>query len=145
VGLRAHRIHRPHLLVEDFLIEKQQRAQGLILRGRRDMTVHGQVGQKRFDFPPPHLCGMAFLMKQNTPLGPIDIGMFRPDSVMLRAQDVAHLIEQLLGAWCLGHTRATLRALYTDEWRAYTARSRPASGPAGHVPDTLRIDPMQRL
>src|SRR5262249_496339 len=55
------------------------------------------------------------------------------------------LLEQLLGAWFLWHTRATLRALYTDGWGDYTARSRPARGPAGHVPDTLRIDPMQRL
>src|SRR5262249_49340130 len=105
--------HRPHLLAEDFLIEKEQSAQGLILRGRRYLTVHGQVGQKCFDFHPPHLGGMTFLMKQNKPLGPIDIGMFRPDGVMLRAQDVAHLIEQLLGAWFLWHTRVNLRALYT--------------------------------
>jgi hypothetical protein len=98
---RADRIHRPHLLVEDCLIEKEQRAQGLILCGRRDMTINGQVGQKRFDFHLSHLGGMAFLMKQNKPLGPIDIGIFRPDGVMLRAQDVPHLIEQLLGAWFL--------------------------------------------
>src|SRR5262245_45505497 len=71
--------------------------------------------------------------------------MFRPDGVMLRAQDVAPLIEEPLGAWCLWHTRANLRALYTDGWRAYTERSRPARGPAGNVPDTLRMDPMQRL
>ena len=113
---RADRIHRPHLLAKDCLIEKEQRAQGLILRGRRDMPVHGQVGQKRFDVHPPHLGRMAFLMKQNKPLCPIDVGMFRPDSVMLCAQDVAHLIEQLLGALCLWHTRANLRALYTYGW-----------------------------
>jgi hypothetical protein len=59
---------------------------------------------------------MAFLMKQNKPLGPIDVGIFRPDGVMLRAQDVPHLIEQLLGAWFLWHTRANLRALYTYGW-----------------------------
>jgi hypothetical protein len=35
---------------------------------------------------------------------------------MLRAQDVAHLIEQLLRALCLWHTRANLRALYTYGW-----------------------------
>ena len=52
---RADRIHRPNLLAEDCLIEKEQRTQGLILRGRRYMTVHGQVGQKRFDFRRPHL------------------------------------------------------------------------------------------
>ena len=45
---------------------------------------------------------------------------------MLRLQDVAHLIEQLLGAWFLWHTRANLRALYTDGWQDYTARIRPA-------------------
>ena len=52
-------------------------------------------------------------MPQHTPPRPIDVGMFRPEGVMLRAQDVAHLIEPLLGAWCLWHTSATLRALYT--------------------------------
>ena len=34
---RTHRVHRLNLLVEDLLIETEQRAQGLILRGRRDM------------------------------------------------------------------------------------------------------------
>jgi hypothetical protein len=59
---------------------------------------------------------MVVLMQQTTPLGPIDRGLFRPDGVMLRAQDVAHLIEQLLGAWFLWHIGANLRVLYTDEW-----------------------------
>ena len=98
----------------------------MILRRRRDMMVHSQVGQKRFDFHPPHLFGMAFLMKQNKPLCPIDVGIFRPDGVMLRAQDVAHLIEQLLGSLFLWHTRANLLALYTYGWRDYTARVRLA-------------------
>ena len=123
---RAHRIHRLNLLVEDFFIEKEQSTQGLILRRRRDMTVHSQVGQKRFDFHPPHRGGMALLMKQHKPLGPIDVGLFRPDSIMLCTQDVAHLLEQLLGAWCLWHTRVNLRALYTYGWCAYTARIRLA-------------------
>src|SRR5262249_30128528 len=114
------------LLVEDVLIEKEQRAQGLIWCGRRDMPVHGHVGQKRFDFHPPHRSGMAFLMKQHKPLGPIDIGMFRPDSIVLCAPDVSHLIEQLLGASCLRHTRGNLRALYTYGWCDYTAHIRPA-------------------
>jgi len=79
------------------------------------MTVHGQVDQKRFDFRPPHCGRIAFLMKQNTPLCPIDVGIFRPDGVMLRAYDVAHLIEELLRAWFLWHTQANLCALYTYE------------------------------
>jgi hypothetical protein len=99
--------------VEDFLIEEEQSAQGLVLRGRCYMTVYGQVDQKRFDFHSPHLGRMAFLMKQNKPLCPIDVGIFRPDGVMLRAQDVTYLIEQLLGALFLWHTRGNLRALYT--------------------------------
>jgi hypothetical protein len=57
---------------------------------------------------------MAFLMKQNKPPRPIDIGIFGTDGVMLRAQDVAHLIEQFLGAWFLWHTRANLFVLYTS-------------------------------
>ena len=59
---------------------------------------------------------MAFLMKQEKTPRPIDVGMFRPDGVMWHAQDVPHLIEQLLGAWFLWHTRAPLRALYAYEW-----------------------------
>ncbi len=45
---------------------------------------------------------------------------------MLRAQDVAHLIEQLLGALCLRHTRGNLRTLYPYGWCDYTAHIRPA-------------------
>jgi hypothetical protein len=59
---------------------------------------------------------MAFLLKQNKPFCPSDVGMFRPEGVMLRAQDVTHLIEQLLGAWFLRHTRVNPRSLYTYRW-----------------------------
>jgi hypothetical protein len=126
VGFRADRLHRPHLLAQDFFIEKEPRAQGLMVRGRRSRTVHGHVSQQRCDCHPPHRGGMAFLLKQHKPPRPIDVGMFRPDGVMGRAQDVAHLLEQLLGAWCLWHTRPNLLALYTYGWRDYTARIRPA-------------------
>ena len=65
-------------------------------------------------------------MQQHPPPRPIDVGLFRPEGVMGRTHDVAPLIEQLLGAWCLWPTSAHLRALYTDEWCAYTARIQPA-------------------
>jgi hypothetical protein len=112
--------------VEDGLVEKQQRTQGLILRRRCHMALHGQVGQKRIDFRTPHLGGMAFLMKQHKTLRPIDIGIFSTDGVMLRVQDVPHLVEQLLGSLFLWHTRSNLLALYTDGRRDYTARVRVA-------------------
>src|SRR5712692_7263843 len=123
---RADSVHRLDLLVQDGLVEKQQSAQGLILRGRRHMALHGQVRQKRFDFRSPHLFGMAFLMKQDKTPRPIDVGIFSTDGVMLRLQDVPHLVEQLLGSFFLWHTRANLLALYTDGWRDYTARVRQA-------------------
>ena len=91
--LGADSVYRFDLLVEDGLVEKQQRTQGLMLRGRRHMALHGQVGQKRFDFRTPHLVGMAFLMQQHKTLRPIDIGPFITDGVMLRLQDVPHLVE----------------------------------------------------
>jgi hypothetical protein len=88
---------------------------------------------------------MAFLMKQNKPLGPIDVGIFRPDGVMLCVQDVAHLVEQLLGAWFLWHTRAKLHFTPTGGETILHASSRPDRGPAGNVPDKHRMDFMQRL
>ncbi len=90
------------------------------------MAVNGQVGQKRFDFHPPHLFGMAFLMKQNKTLCPIDVGIFSTDGVMLRLQDVPHLVEQLLGSLFLWHTSVTLPTLYPHGWRDYTEHGRPA-------------------
>lgn len=110
---RADRVHRLDLPVQDGLVEQQQRTQGLMLRGRRHMALHGHVRQKCFAFLTPHLFGMAFLMKQNKTSRPIDVGIFRTDRVMLRVQDVPPLVEQLLGSLFLAHTRANLLALYT--------------------------------
>ena len=89
----ADSVHRLDLLAEDFLVEEQQCTQGLILRRRCDMALYGQMGEKHLDFFPPHLCGVAFLMKQNKTLRPIDVGIFSTDGVMLRLQDFPQPVE----------------------------------------------------
>jgi hypothetical protein len=84
-------------------------------------------------------------MKQNKPLCPIDVGIFRTDGLMLCAQDVAHLVEQLLGSLFLWHTRAKLHFILTGGETILHASSRPDRCPAGNVPDKHRMNFMQRL
>ncbi len=40
----------------------------LILRGGGNVLLHGQIGQKGFDFPAAHLLGVALVVEQDVAL-----------------------------------------------------------------------------
>jgi hypothetical protein len=107
------RIHRPDLLVQDVLIEKQQSAERLVLCGGRNLAVNGQVGEEGCDVGSAHLCGVALAVKQHEALGPINVGLFGAEGVMWRLQGFPHLVEQFLGPLFLWQVRSKLLALYT--------------------------------
>ncbi len=50
-------------LMENFAIEEQNGAEGLILSGGSDFTLGGEVGNEGFDFGHTHVLGVAFFMK----------------------------------------------------------------------------------
>jgi len=70
----------------------------------RESTIFLNGAARLFAFPIlPHLGGLVLRMQEDRPLRPIDACLFHSDSVALRAQDILHLVEQLLGAWFLWH------------------------------------------
>ena len=84
------------LLAEDLAIEEEQRAEGLVLRGGGDVALDGQVGEERLDLRAAHIFGVALAVEQDEAPDPIDVGLLGADGVVLDANRVAHLIEQLL-------------------------------------------------
>ena len=84
------------LLVEDRAIEEQQRAEGLILRRGGDMAFDGQMGEERLDLRAAHVLGVALAVVQDEAAHPIDVGLLGADRVVLGADRIAHLVQQLL-------------------------------------------------
>ena len=67
-------------------VEKQQRAEGLLLGGRREVSLHHQMTQEL-----PYLGGSQFggvpeATETDEPLGPVDLGSFGAPAQMLEAQ-----------------------------------------------------------
>jgi hypothetical protein len=60
-----------------------------------DMALLGQVSQKSFDLRGAHVFGMAFVVKQDVTLDPIDIGLFGAIGIMLCAQSFADTFDKL--------------------------------------------------
>ena len=56
-----------------FSVEKQDRALGLILRGGRNVPLHGKVRQKHLDFVRPYLLRMPQSVEANVAPYPVDI------------------------------------------------------------------------
>jgi hypothetical protein len=53
------------------------------------------MGQKGADVRVVHVGRVFPVVKKDVALDPVDIGLFRPDAVMLAAKGIAHLIQQL--------------------------------------------------
>src|ERR1700693_377572 len=81
-------------LPEDFLVEKKQRTQGLVLGGRCNVPIASKMSKKFCHFCFRHVARMPFVMEPNEALDPIDIALLGPDAEMLSSNDVANLIEQ---------------------------------------------------
>jgi len=87
---------------EHMAIEKQQGEKRLVLCRGADLLLNGQIGQKGVDFRFGHFGGMAHLVKEDVPLDPVAIGLFRAAAVVTGPQCFAHLVKQLRWA---GETR----------------------------------------
>ncbi len=74
--------------------------EGLILSGSRHLALHGQVSDALagFDFRRAHLLRVTLVMEEDEAPGPIDIGIFSANGVVLRLERLAHLVEQFFGA-----------------------------------------------
>jgi hypothetical protein len=79
--------------LEYVTIEKEQGAQGLVLGRRGDLSIHGQMGEKGFDFRRAHLARMTLAVEENETSDPIDVGFFGADGVVLESDGVSYLVE----------------------------------------------------
>ena len=85
-----------------------------MLGGGSDILFDGQMGEERFDFGRPHLVRVAFAMEQDKAPDPVHGGGFGADGVVVTAQGIADLVEQVLGSWfhwCSSDGIDTLRFL----------------------------------
>jgi hypothetical protein len=76
------------LLVDHFLVQEQQRAQGLAVRGGRHLALRGQHGQERLDLRLRHLPRMPHAVKADEMAHPVNVGL-------LGAQAVVQITEPL--------------------------------------------------
>lgn len=82
------------LSLEHLLIKKEQRAEGLILRGSRDAAVDGQVAEKCRNLFLPHFIGVTFAVKEDVASDPIHVGLFGADAVAFHAQLPPNAVQQ---------------------------------------------------
>src|SRR5437763_4124295 len=106
-------VEPPQLFLEKLLIQKQQRAEGLVLRRRRYFPLYCQVTEKLNDLFFAELARMPFTMKQNETANPIHIRLLSAPAVASRAHKSAHLIKEFGLAPCgsMGWNRAQLNLL----------------------------------
>lgn len=83
--------------IENLAIEKENRADGLVLGGSSDSFLVGQSSDEFIDLCHAHLAGMALVVVQDKLSDPADIGVFGTEGIMAVAEDFAVLIEQLFG------------------------------------------------
>lgn len=84
----------PNVVLEHFPIQKQKRAERLVLSRGRDAAVAGQMGKKLGDLGLRHFLGMPLPMIKNEPTDPIAVGPFRSEAEMFSPDDVPDLREQ---------------------------------------------------
>src|SRR5437667_4815914 len=89
-----------HLLFEDLLVKKQDRAEGLILGRGRHVTNSRQVRKKLCDLGCAHLVRMTQMMKPDKALDPVAIRSFRSQTVVFKAQNVERLVEKFFRLAC---------------------------------------------
>lgn len=110
--------------VEDFAVEEEEGAEGLVLGGGGDVLIDGEVGEEGFDpsagsghsLGGAHVGGVLFAMKEDEALDPVDVGLFGAEGVVFEAEFVPHLIQKfyrrcvhLRGVWEGGMLDAVVR------------------------------------
>ncbi len=82
------------LSLEDVAVEKEERAEGLILSGGGDGTIDGEMAQEGSDFAFTHHVRMAFAMEEDEAANPIEVSLLGAQAVVLHAQMPADTVEE---------------------------------------------------
>jgi hypothetical protein len=78
--------------LEHLTVQEQERAEGLVLRGGRHASVHGQPGQEARDLRRSQLDRVALAVEDNVAPDPRDVALLGAPAA--GAQRLAHAIEQ---------------------------------------------------
>jgi hypothetical protein len=81
------------ICAQHLFIKKQQSIERLILRGGGHFQIGGQIRQKIFNLLRAHILGMTFVIIQDKPSYPGDVRLFCPPGIVLRPDDLTHLIQ----------------------------------------------------
>jgi len=82
---------------EDLAVEEEDGAERLVLSGCGDAPFDGEVGEEGLDLGGTHLAGVAFVVEEDEPFDPGDVGLFGADGVVFTADRVSDLIEEAFG------------------------------------------------
>ncbi len=82
---------------ENFPIKKQNRAQGLVVRGSRHLAVGGEMRQKRLDVAGPHVArvphGPAIARPANEEANPVDVHLLSAEAVVHVPDTLTQLVQ----------------------------------------------------
>jgi hypothetical protein len=98
----AHDVVEPgQRLPEDVAIEKQQRAQGLVLRRGGHVALDGPRAQEPRDLGGPHVGRVALVVEEDVAPDPADVGLLRAEAAVAGAQRRPDAIQQPRRGRCL--------------------------------------------
>jgi hypothetical protein len=81
-------------LLQYFLVKEQKGCEGLVLGRGGDVPIDREVREEGSNFRFTHLNRMAFVMKEDEPFHPSEVGLFGSDGVMAKADGVPGLFKQ---------------------------------------------------
>ena len=93
--LRAHDVlHPAKFLPKNLLVEKQNRAQGLILRRRRHVAGHGKMREERLNLDLAHFARVPLAVEDDEAANPVGVSLLGADAVVAHPDRVTHPIEE---------------------------------------------------
>ena len=93
---------------QDVLVHEQQRALGLVLRGRCYMLLDRQMRKECLDLRRGHRVRVPLAMEKDEAFNPVDVGLFGAQAVMFEANAIANAIEEA-GRGRMIHIESSLR------------------------------------
>jgi hypothetical protein len=90
--------------IEEFVVKKDDRIESDLLRIDRDVAVHGEMSQKRFDFRRPRFGRMTLPDEVNVLPHPLQVGLFCLEAIAAQA----HVGAQGFQKWA-GHMNLRVR------------------------------------
>jgi hypothetical protein len=82
------------IVFQDFAVKEKERAQRLVLRGRRDLLLDGQRAQELRDLGRSHLRGVTLAVEEDIAPDPGDGGLLGATAVVPSPDGFSHAVEQ---------------------------------------------------